>query len=232
MTGSTFAQIKARVSRGLNQERAWSDTDIEAAVNQTYVNLVEYSGCFENEKTLYLESDQTYYDLEIDLALPFDNSGLVDPAPVAGLTPLRVWNPRSAIWLDMTTVGILDRQRPRWGDTGGSPQQFFMRGASVMGIYPKPKEATEDDYLVVRYTAVPSYLTEAAQTTAVPRQFEDAFESGARWYLKGLEREPKAAMAAWQEYVEKREQLKEFVERRMSRAYTPVMGGRPVEARR
>lgn len=231
MIGSPFSAIKARVDRGLNRERAWTEQDIEAAINMAYMNLAEYSGVFENTKTLSLVSGQTYYDLETDLDLTYVNQD-TEPIPVAGLVPLRVWNPVTSIWLDITTVGTLDRQRPRWGSSGGSPQQWFMRGTSVMGIFPKPLIAAATDVLVLKYSAVPSYLTYDAQYTAIPRQFEDALESGARWYLKGLEREPKAAVAAWKEYTEKREQLKEYVDRRQSRAHTPVMGGYPVGARR
>lgn len=231
MNGSPFSAIKARVDRGLNRERAWSEQDIEAAINMAYMNLVEYSGVYEVEKTLSLVSGQTYYDLETDLDLDYVNQD-TQPIPVAGLVPLRIWNPTTAIWLDITTVSQLDRERPRWGATGGSPQQWFMRGASVMGVYPKPLVAASTDVLVLRYSAVPSYLTFDAQYTCIPREFEDAFESGARFYLKGLEREPKAAVAAWKEYQEKREQLKDYVQQRMSRAHIPVMGGSQVGARR
>lgn len=255
----TFATLKSKVARELNNERFWTDDDTGVAVNAAYLEVCEYTECFETETTLELLPGVTYYDFEtpardgermrIDEFSAFPStSGMsqnermrfatVGFAPgtvnayLAVLTPLRVWNPQTNVWLDITTVSRLDRERPRWGVTDGNPQFWFLRGINKFGIYPKPLTAT-DQTLVIRHSAVPNVMTNSGDTLqGIPRQFEEVVVLGAISYLKGLEREPKAAVAYYKEYAEKREQLAEHVERRTSRLHIPTFGGAQVEARR
>lgn len=254
----TFATLQAAVSRRVNNERFWDADDIKRAINGAYVEICEYTECFETETTLELVANQTYYDLEypvrdgegvrIDEFSAFPSVSGVTAAErmrintfgfapsaennyLAALVPLRVWNNQTSIWLDITTVSILDRERGRWGVTGGNPDRWFHRGFSTFGIYPKPLTATTDT-LLVRHSAVPNLMVEAGDVPEVPRQYTEVIELGAMCFLKALEREPKTASAYWKEYIDKREELFNHVQQRTSRMHIPTYGGAQVGARR
>jgi len=255
----TFATIQAGVSRLLNGERFWTPEDIQTAINAAYLEVCEYTECFETQTTLTLVPGVTYYDFEtpardgermrIDEFSRFPSGAnltrnermrflTVGFAPgtqndyLAVLTPLRVWNNQTKIWLDITTVSRLDRERPRWGTTDGEPQWWFPRGISTFGVYPRPSTSTTST-LLIRHSAVPNVMIDsAAVPQGIPRQFEEVLELGAVSYLKGLEREPKAAVSYYKLYAEKREQLFEHVQRRTSRLHIPTYGGSQVGARR
>ena len=254
----TFATLQAAVSRRVNNERFWDADDIKRAVNAAYVEVCEYTECFETETTLALIPGQTYYDLEYparegggmridEFAADPSVSGITalermriatvgfSPSAennyLAALVPLRVWNNQTKVWLDITTVSVLDRERGRWYVTGGAPDRWFHRGFSTFGIYPKPLTSTTDT-LLVRHSAVPNLMVEAGDVPEVPRQFTEVLELGAMTYLKGLEREPRTATAYWKEYVDAREDLFNHVQQRTSRMHIPTYGGAQVGARR
>lgn len=254
----TFGTLQTAVNRRVNSERFWDSDDIKRAINAAYVEICEYTGCYEAETTLILVPGQTYYDLETpvqdgaavridEFSKPPSVSGVtaierlrintVGFAPgianhyLAALVPLRVWNNQTDHWLDMTTVSILDRERGRWYPTGGAPDRWFHRGFSTFGIYPKPLTSTTDT-LLVRHSAVPNLMVDSTEVPVVPRQFIDVIELGAMTQLKALEREPRTASAYWREYVVARERLFDHVQQRTSRMHIPTFGGAQVEARR
>jgi hypothetical protein len=256
-----FATIQAAVSTRLNNERFWTADDIQVAINMAYLEVCEYTECYETETTLTLLPDLTYYDLETDLGfvagsarMSIDEFGNIDAtfdakkrmrwatvgfaleaqSPYTSiLIPLRVWNNQTSRWLDITTVSILDRERPRWGATGGEPDRWFHRGFSTMGIYPKPLTGgSTTSTLLIRHSAVPIIMAGDGDVPEIPVQYQEVLELGALCHLKGLEREPKTAVAAWKEYTAKREELFDYVKDRMKRDHIQTYGGSQVASRR
>lgn len=256
-----FATLQAAVLTRLNNERFWTADDIKVALNAAYFEVCEYTGCYETETTLTLVPDLTYYDLETDLGfvadtgrMSIDEFGNIDgtfdaqkrmrfatlgfalnaASPYSSiLIPLRVWNNQTSRWLDITTVSVLDRERPRWGATGGEPDRWFHRGFSTMGVYPKPLTGgSTTSTLLIRHSAIPIIMSGDGDVPKIPRQYQEVLELGAVCHLKGLEREPKTAVAAWKEYAEMREQLFDHVQNRMMRGHVPTYGGFQVESRR
>lgn len=259
----TFVDLQTAVQRRLGRERFWDLADIKTMVNQAYIEVCEHTNCYEAETTISLVAGQTYYELEEGLLNPstpgrmsidefginidgtfdelkrmrFTTVGFAMNAATpytAILIPLRIWNPITRVWLDITTVSILDRNYPRWGTSDGAPDRWFMRGYATLGIYPRPStiSATNPQTLVLRHSALPLYLEADDDVTVIPRQYEDTIVLGAVWRLKAIERETKAALKAWKEYVEARELLVEYVQDRMRRGHIDTYGGSQVVARR
>lgn len=257
----TFLALQQAVKRRLNRERFWSDDDIKNMINRAYMQACEYTNCYEAETIMDLVGGQTYYEMEVGLLTPttpggmsIDEFGHIDgtfdelkrmrfatvgfamnaSTPYSAiLIPLRVWNPQTAVWLNITTVSHLDRERPRWGATGGAPDQWFMRGFSTMGIYPKPLiTADPPDTLLIRHSALPLLMEADDDVSVIQRQYEDVIVLGAVWRLKAIERDASAATAAWNEYVVLREELLEHVQSRMRRGHIATYGGSQVAATR
>jgi hypothetical protein len=105
-----------------------------------------------------------------------------------------------------------------------------MRSPTVIGFYPKVTGSTSS--LLIRHSAVPNLLTENADVPKIPRQYEEVLEFGAICHLKGLERMPKAAAKFWGDYIEKREQLFDYVKKRTQRGHVMTYGGSQVGSRR
>lgn len=252
-----FGELQASVLRRLNNERFWTAADIKAAINAVYFEVCEYTECFETETTLTLLPGITYYDLETDLG--FDEStgrmmidefgnvntgaakrmqiatvgfALTAMSPYSSiLIPLRVWNNQTSRWLDITTVSILDRERVRWGATDGEPDRWFHRGFSTMGIYPRPATSTTST-LLIRHSAIPRLMLGDNDVPEIPVQYQEVLEFGAVCQLKGLEREPRAAVASWKDYVAKREELFDHVKNRTRFPHIPTYGGSQIGSRR
>lgn len=257
----TFLDLQLQAKRRLNRERFWTDADIKNMLNRSYMQVCEYTNCYEAETTMDLVGGQTYYEMEVGLLntstpgrMSIDEFGNIDgtfdeqkrmrwatvgfamnaSTPYSAiLIPLRIWNPATAVWLDITTVSHLDREFPRWGATGGPPNQWFMRGFSTLGVYPRPvTTATPPETLVIRHSALPLLMEADGDVSVVPRQYEDCIVLGAIWRLKAIERDASAAVDAWKEYVENREQLLEYVQSRMRRGHIATFGGSQVAATR
>lgn len=256
-----FLELQNAVSARLNQERYWTAANIQDALNLIYVEVLEYTECWETETTLTLVPGQTYYDLEAfgytgavarmsidEFGIPIGLTGDSGPermrkttvgfaitaaSPYLSLlSPLRIWNNQTSHWLDITTVAVLDRERHRWGATGGAPDRWFIRGHNTIGFYPKPLVSATDT-LLIRHSAIPQAMSgDNDVPEGIPRQFHEVLELGALCHLKGLEREPKAAVRYWKQYTEMREDLFNHTRGRISRDHISTYGGSQVEARR
>lgn len=217
-----FTALQADVLRKLNSDSTfWPPADIQTALNYVYKEACEISECYETQTTKTLTASTTYYDLEDET-----NSGAYE----AILTINRIWNPTTSVWLDIKTVTEMDRERPRWGASFGEPFIWIPRGASTIGVYPKPSGSSST--LLIRHTAIPNSMSAGTDTPVFPPQFHSNLTTGAVAYLKGYEREYKAAARYWKDYLEQCDELKYFMQNRVQRDHITVVGSNPVVARR
>lgn len=212
---TTYAQLKAAVSRQLNAGVFWTDSEIGAAVNDIYLEMCEYSECYETSLTLTMATSGSYYDLEAQ-----------DPII---LVPHRVWNTQTSKWLEIDYVRNLDKTCGRWGESGAEPTKWFMRGSSMFGIYPVPTAASGT--LVIEGPGIPDQMSADSDTPVFPIQFHSGIVNGAVSILKGLERETKMAVRYYKIYAATRDDLLWWVKQRTSRPRIPVVGSQAGEAR-
>lgn len=210
----TFAELQTDVFRRLREATTsgvyFSTEDIKEAINAGYMELSDASEWYEEALEIDLLKDRPYYDLFALIGAIFLS---IKPA----------FDESANRWLIPSTVRALDGNDRQWDRVQGRPARIFMRGLRWLGLYPK----TNADGTLVKlyYTRLPEFLCEPGDEPGFPEAYHDGIVQFALADLYAQDGETALAVAAWQTYLGFETQLQQWVDGRMRRPLTRVLGG-------
>jgi hypothetical protein len=201
----TFAQIKTDVFRRLRESSSapvfWSETDVEAAINDAYMELSDQTEWNETSETVDLLSSRPYYDARTYLSPNV-------------LTVGRAFNVTTNRWLEPTVPRDLDPYDARWERVTGQPQRIMVRGLFWFGYWP---QVTSDTGTIQQfYTVLPDALDDDADEPGFPDTLHEALVEGALFELFSQDAEPGLASQAWERYLHYEAALSAWVNNRLS----------------
>ena len=178
-----FSQLQSEVRRRLNEPSAvfWTDADIQNALNEGLAELADRTEYYEWWANIRMQTDRSYYDLRSLL-------------PYEVLTPTRIYNAVTSAWLRAADTRNLDGRYATWETVGGEPDEFFIRGAWWLGVFPRP--SVDGTALRLYYTAQPPALVvDEDLPEDLPVEFHAALVDYALSDCYAQERETKKATA-------------------------------------
>jgi hypothetical protein len=208
----TLSDIRSRVRTRFEAASTtrWSNSDIDAAINDGLAELSEYTRYFERTVSMPLKAKRTYYDIR----------GLTPEQP---LSVTAVWHEPGVRWL--TPINLSDIGINEWEETTGNPTAWFMRGLWWLGVWPHPSEDT-GEFIRIYYTGVAPSLTEDGQEPRqLPDEFVPALEEYAMYELQQREGETDKALYWWGKYKERERLLEQHMAHRVTTARTGRIGG-------
>jgi len=192
----SLAEVKGRINRAL---------EFISEETGGYVPTLPYS--------LALQANVTYY-------------ALGGPNGLIGETFVKVWrifNPQFGEWMAPSDERRIEKDFMRWNTVIGNPKQFWIKGAWMLGIYPKVSMATGT--LSVVYGAVPAPMVADADQPWVPGdEFREALVAWAVGDLLLKTKEAGKATAYFDLYTERRDALFLWLQRRNQTDRTIIMG--------
>ncbi len=178
----------------------WDLPDVKTALNEGYEEISEAAEWFETNQIVGFTQDNTYHNIELLLTN--------DP-----LTVRAVWNSQTLRWMWPTTVRELDTEMyPHWQKVTGAPEYWFMRGLSILGVFPKPPASTGT--MEIWGTAMPVALSANGDTPAFPREFHYGLVEYALYDLLVQDVETKEAIIHYNEYLRYEDGLRKHVQER------------------
>jgi hypothetical protein len=186
----TFAELKADLLRRLRETTpsvlVWvTDDDVEAALNDGYMELSDATEWCETWQTVDLLSRRPYYDLRTVLA---DTVLSIGPA----------FHVDTNRWLEPTTTQGLDARDPRWEQRIGVPDRLVMRGLWWLSY--RPLVASAVGTVKQYFTALPAPLVEASDEPGFPVEFHRGLVDFATAEFLAQDGDTERALEAWAAY--------------------------------
>lgn len=201
----TLGQIKTAVFRRLQESSSspvwWSEADIEAAINDAYMELSDQAEWNEQHEVIDLCASRPAYDARTVLS---------DRVLTVG----RAFNVTTNRWLIPAVPRDLDPADPRWERVTGQPQRLMVRGLFWFSYWPQVTSDT-DDAIDQFYTALPEPLEDDADEPGFPDTLHDALIEGALFELFSQDAEPTLAEAAWSAYLAYEQALERWLNDRL-----------------
>jgi hypothetical protein len=201
----TFAQIKADVFRRLRESSSapvfWTEADVEAAINEAYMELSDQAEWNETFQTVDLLSSRPWYDARTYLSEKI-------------LTVGRAFNVTTNRWLNPTVPRDLDPYDARWERVTGQPQRIMVRGLFWFGYW--PQVTSQIGSIQQFYTELPDALEDDTDEPGFPDTLHDALVEGALFELFSQDAEPALAAAAWEAFLSYERALQGWVNDRLS----------------
>jgi hypothetical protein len=207
----TLSDIRSRVRTRFEAASStrWSDSDINAAINDGLAELSEATRYYERWASIPLKGLRTYYDLR----------GLT---PETALSVTSVWHESGNRWLE--PVNWRDMKYEEWEETTGEPISWFVRGINWLALWPHPSEDV-DQWVRVYYTGVAPGLEEDGEVPdQLPDEFVPALEEYALYELQQREGETDKALYWWQQYKVREKALEQHMAHRVTTARTGSLG--------
>ncbi len=202
----TFLQMRDEVKRRLAQTGRpvfWSDTEINDALNNGYMELSDASEWFEGHQDIDLLVDRPYYDLWSIIGADF-------------LTPAAAFDYQTNRWLLPTSGRQFDAHDRRWERVTGEPQRMIMQGLRWMGYWPRIQTAVGS--IKQYFKAIPPLLCADADEPGFPATYHNAIIDFAMTELWAQDAETGFALAAWAQYLKGETDLVSWVAERASDA--------------
>lgn len=211
-----LSELEAAVFRGLDESQTspvyWSQTDVDAALNEGVECLAEASEYNELSETLGLTAARTYYNLKALLTVA-DRF----------LRVTRIWNPVASRWMEIVTIRELDEETyARWERTPGEPQNAIIRGLWWLGIFPRPTASTGT--LTVYFAALPVPLALPTDTPGFPQEWHRGIVHYALYDLLAQSGETAKAIEHFKHFLEYQAGLVAYVKQRMRKDRVGVIG--------
>lgn len=210
----TFAEIQAEIRRRVRESTDsgifFSTEDIKEAANAGYMELSDATEWCEDAREIDLLKDRPYYDLFTLIGAFFLS---IKPA----------FDEETSRWLVPSTVRALDGNDRRWERVVGRPVRLFMRGLRWLGLYPRVN--ADGTTIKVYFTRLPEMLCDDDDEPGFPEAFHDGIVEFALADLFAQDGETGHAVAAWKEYLTVEARLQQWVDGRLQRPLTRVLGG-------
>ena len=200
----TFAEMQADVRRRINESATtfFTDQDVKDAINDGYAEISDATEWYEREATIALLKNRSLYNLKYLL-------------PDTFLSLRRCWNTTTQRWLEPAEPRDLDNHGFRqWETMQGQPESYMIRGHWWLCVW--LKSAADARGLRIYYTAIPSALSNDADTPAFPSEFHYGLVEYAISDLHAQQRETKKAMAHWNNYLGYEDGLRTYADKRQS----------------
>lgn len=217
----SFGQLESRTRTLYEAESSvrWPSSKFLEAANDGLDELSEATGFYERFVTIPLKTERTYYDLR----------GYV---PDDAFQLNSVFNVTDQVWLNPVTIEDMIKQR--WETVVGSPQQYLMRGAFWLGVYPRP--SSDLGTIRVYYSGMTPHLIDSS--SIIPSDLPDDFVTALDDYilhdLSTKDGETDKALMHWGSYLKREKELGDYVRDRIVRSRTgrlshwqPLPVGRP-----
>ena len=212
----TLAEMNAEVYRRIEEETSapvfWTSADVDAALNDTYIEFCDLTECHTSAVTVSGLSHRTYYDLR-NLLATTEEPLVVDA--VYNATTYRWLIPASAFDLDTAVY-------PRWESVTGEPDTYFVRGLWWLGIY--PQLASDTGTFTVIAATVPARLT-ASDSPTFEADYHNALVEGALYELLCQDREVTKGLAHYDIFVTMAAEYSALRKRRTNVDRLGVIGG-------
>ena len=202
----TFRQVREATGSGVY----FSTDDIGAAVNAGYAELSDATEWCEEYVTIDLLKSRPYYDLFALIGCGFLS---IKPG----------FHEDTNRWLIPSTVRALDGNDRRWERVVGTPQRVFLRGLRWLGLW--PRTTADSGTLKQYYTRLPVPLCLDTDEPGFPEAYHIGCVHFALADLYAQDGETKRALGAWADYLAIEDSLMLWVNRKIARPHTPVLGG-------
>lgn len=202
----TLAEMREEVIRRLAQGAAmvaWTTDEIDAALNEGYLELSDASEWNEEYIDIDLLQDRPYYDLRTVVGCRL-------------LAPGAAFDRQTNRWLLPTTVRQFDAHDRRWERVTGEPQRILTRGLWWLGYWPRVQSAVGS--IKQYYTALPSPLCDHEDEPGFPEPFHLGCVDFAMVELWAQDGETQQALLAYAAYEQVEAALVSWVNERASDA--------------
>lgn len=185
----TRSELRAEVRRRLEAPSAvfFTDTDINDAINDAYMELSDATEWYEVWRTVDLCASRPYYDIRTIF-------GDVDV-----LTPGQAFHTDTNRWLIPSSPGDLDRGYARWEQVTGPPERLITRGLWWLMYW--PLIGSESGTVKQYATALPEALDADTDEPGMDPVFHLVLVDYAVAALLPQAGEVSLALAAWDAYL-------------------------------
>ena len=196
--------MQSEVRIRLNEASAnfWSDSDIQAALNEGLMELSDASEWYERMATIPLLSNRSYLDMRNVLSDTF-------------IGPKRMMNDTTGKWMVPSSVKTQDLRARQWEKTAAEPEEFFTRGLWWLGFYPKP--ANDTGTARFYFSALPAQMTNDTDEPDIPEEYHGGIIAYAVYDLLAQDGETEKAIFWWNEYLQYESDFVYYVKNRTTK---------------